>query len=231
MVKQRILIVDDEPKIVRILAANLKSAGYETHSAPNGKEALRLLELTDPDLVILDVMMPEMDGFAVLERMRGFSETPVILLTARDQSEDKVRGLNMGADDYLTKPFAIDEVFARVGAVLRRTGRRALQSAAPRIENGAVCLDLREGRVTAGSEEIRFTGTEYRLFVLLMQNLGKIMTHEYLLEEIWGAEYIGEIEYLRVAIARIRRKLRNCGAADGYIRTYSGIGYLIEKIS
>ena len=228
MRKKHLLIVDDEAKIVRILAANLQSVGYETTGASGGKEALHILERTDPDLVLLDIMMPEMDGFAVLEKIRSFSSVPVILLTARSQSEDKVRGLNMGADDYLTKPFAIEEVFARVKAVLRRTASHAV-AAAPRITVGTVCLDLAENRVFACGQEVRLTGTEFRLFTLLMQQAGRVLTHEYLLEEIWGPEYVGDIEYLRVAIARIRAKLRRAGAPEGCIRTYSGVGYAVEK--
>lgn len=228
MTKQCVFIVDDEPKIVRILSANLKSIGYEVHGFSSGKDALNAVDLHDPDLILLDVMMPGMDGFQALERLRQFSDAPVIMLTARDRSEDKVRGLNMGADDYLTKPFSIEEIFARVKAVLRRTEKREFyQKPAVRIGNGPVRLDLNEARVLARGEEVRLTGTEYKLFALLMRNLDKVMTHEQLLRAVWGEPYISDIEYLRVAIARIRRKLRK-RRVDDYIQTYSGIGYLIK---
>lgn len=231
MNKQRIFIVDDEPKIVRILTANLKSIGYEINGYCNGKEAIKAIDLCNPDLIILDIMMPGMDGFTVLKTIRQFSNVPVIILTACEQSEEKVQGLNMGADDYLTKPFSIEEVFARVKAVLRRTSKNELYlKSSAKIVNGCVHLHLDEARVIANDKEIRFTGTEYKLFVLLMQNLNKVMTHEQLLEAVWGEAYINDIDYLRVAIARIRQKLRKCNISDDYIKTYSGIGYLIKKI-
>lgn len=232
MHKQRIFIVDDEPKIVRILTANLKSIGYEVNGYSSGKEALAAIDLFNPDLILLDLMMPEMDGFSVLEKIRCFSEVPVIILTARDQSEDKVQGLNMGADDYLTKPFSIDEVFARVNAVLRRTAKQALyQKPTAKIVNGAVELDLAQTRILVKGQEVRFTGTEYKLFALLMQHMDKVMTHEQLLQAVWGAEYSNDVDYLRVAIARIRQKLRKYQAEEDYIKTYVGIGYLVKRIN
>lgn len=233
MKKQRIFIVDDEPKIVRLLSANLRSIGYEVHGFTNGEEALKQVDMIDPELILLDLMMPQIDGFAVLERLRAFSDVPVIIVTARDQGDDKVRGLNLGADDYLTKPFALDEVFARVKAVLRRSGRGSagtVRAASVEIKNGPVTVNQAQCRVYVDGEEVRFTHTEYKLFVLLMQNLGKVVTHEFLLTEVWGPEYSGDIEYLRVAIARLRQKLKGADAEGKYIKTYPGIGYLIEKI-
>lgn len=231
MKKKRILIVDDEPKIVRILSANLKSIGFAVSGETCGEDALAAVDLYDPDLILLDIMMPRMDGFAALEKLRLFNDAPVIMLTARDRSEDKVRALNMGADDYLTKPFSIEEVFARVKAVLRRSEKYEFrQRPAAKIYNGAVSLFLDASRVLAGGEEIRFTSTEYKLFALLMQNLNMVMTHEQLLEAVWGPEYIGDIEYLRVAVARIRQKLKK-RRIENYITTYSGIGYSIKKIA
>ena len=229
MKKQRIFIIDDEAKIVRLLAANLKTLGYETNGFMSGSEALTQIDLLDPDLILLDVMMPGMDGFNVLEKLRSFSDIPVIILTARDQGDDKVRGLNLGADDYLTKPFSLEEVFARVRAVLRRsvrTGQAKTGAAEKKI--GDVIINLLQGRVWFNGQEIRLTQTEYKLFALLAQNIGKVLTHEFLLGEVWGPEYTHEIEYLRVAIARLRQKLKHATGEVEYIKTYSGIGYLIE---
>lgn len=230
MKKQQIFIIDDEPKIIRLLAANLKSIGFATQGYTRGSEALAEIDLLDPDLILLDIMMPVMDGFAVLERIRSFSNVPIIILTARDQCDDKVRGLNLGADDYLTKPFALDEVFARINAVLRRsTCNHAIKNSISEIENGPIKINMGQCRVWAEEVEIRLTNTEYKIFSLLMQNLGKVMTHEYLLREVWGYEYSDEIEYLRVAIARLRQKIKKVISHVEYIKTYSGIGYMIEN--
>lgn len=227
--KQRIFIIDDEAKIVRLLAANLKTLGYETNGFMSGSEALVQIDLLDPDLILLDVMMPGMDGFNVLEKLRSFSDVPVIILTARDQGDDKVRGLNLGADDYLTKPFSLEEVFARVRAVLRRTVRTSqAKMGAAEKKIGDVIINLLQGRVWFKGQEIRLTQTEYKLFALLAQNIGKVLTHEFLLGEVWGPEYTHEIEYLRVAIARLRQKLKHATGEAEYIKTYPGIGYLIE---
>jgi DNA-binding response OmpR family regulator len=230
MKKQQIFIVDDEPKIVRLLAANLKSIGFETNGYTQGSQAVKDIDLFDPDLILLDIMMPAMDGFAVLERIRSFSNVPVIILTARDQCDDKVHGLNLGADDYLTKPFALDEVFARIKAVLRRSMcNHSVKKSISEIENGSIKINIGQCRVWAEEVEIRLTNTEYKLFLLLMQNIGKVMTHEYLLSEVWGYEYSDQIEYLRVTIARLRQKIKKVSRNVEYIRTYSGIGYMIEN--
>ena len=230
MRKEQIFIVDDEPKIIRLLAANLKSIGYDTFGFTSGEEALKQIDLIDPDLILLDLMMPQLDGFAVLERLRAFSDVPVIIITARDQSNDKVRGLNLGADDYLTKPFALEEVFARVKAVLRRSARsNPGNRTVAELKNGPVTVNQAQCRVWNRDQEVRLTSIEYKLFVILMQNVSKVVTHEFLLTEVWGPEYSSEIEYLRVAIARLRQKLKGASADGKFIRTYPGIGYIIDK--
>ncbi|MGG1514748.1 response regulator transcription factor [Paenibacillus oryzisoli] len=227
---KRILIVDDEPKIIRFIAANLKSLQYETAACQSGAEALEQVDLFDPDLILLDLMMPGMDGFEVLRRLRSFSSVPVIMLTARSNSADKVQGLNLGADDYLTKPFSLDELFARVNAVLRRLdGRMPAPAAASELVVGPVTVQLAQRSVKVGGTLLKLTETEYNLFVLLLQNADKVMTHEQLLSEIWGSEYRDEVEYLRVTIARIRQKLKAHAGGQELIVTYPGVGYMAKQ--
>lgn len=230
MQKSKIIIIDDEPKILRFIAANLKSLGYDPHSFLNGLEALEKIDLLDPELILLDIMMPELDGFAFLKRLRTFSDVPVIILTARGNSTDKVQGLNMGADDYLTKPFSLEELFARVQAVLRRSARRLVNNySTSEIKNGEVIINLAQRRIWIGNKELKLTETEYGLFSLLMANVGKVLTHEQLLSEVWGSEYRDDIEYLRVAIARIRQKIKQADYKAGLIVTYPGVGYMIAN--
>jgi len=227
--KQKIMIVDDEPKIIRFVAANLKSLGYETLASQSGQEALEAIESFDPDLVLLDLMMPGMDGFEVLKRLRTYSSVPVIMLTARSNSSDKVQGLNLGADDYLTKPFSLDELFARVNAVLRRmNGRVTPLVQTNEIALGPVTVNLAQRRTWLNDTEIKFTETEYNLFALLLQHAGKVMTHEQLLSEVWGSEYRDEVEYLRVTIARIRQKIKSAAEGLDFIVTYPGVGYMAQ---
>lgn len=235
MNKKKIMIVDDEPKIVRFVAANLKSLDFETLTCQSGAEALEKAEAFDPDLILLDLMMPGMDGFDVLKRLRSYSGVPVIMLTARSNGADKVQGLNLGADDYLTKPFSLDELFARVNAVLRRMdGRMAPPAATSEITLGAVTANLAQRRIWLGEAEVKLTETEYNLFALLLQHAGKVMTHEQLLSEVWGSEYRDEVEYLRVTIARIRQKLKSSAEAQELasaelIVTYPGVGYMAKQ--
>ncbi|MZQ83987.1 response regulator [Paenibacillus sp. 5J-6] len=232
MNKKKIMIVDDEPKIVRFVAANLKSLDFETLTCQSGAEALEKAEEFDPDLILLDLMMPGMDGFDVLKRLRSYSSVPVIMLTARSNGADKVQGLNLGADDYLTKPFSLDELFARVNAVLRRMdGRMAPPVTTSEITLGPVTANLAQRRIWLGDTEVKFTETEYNLFALLLQHAGKVMTHEQLLSEVWGSEYRDEVEYLRVTIARIRQKIKSAaeGAAAELIVTYPGVGYMAKQ--
>lgn len=227
--RQKIMIVDDEPKIVRFVAANLKSLDFETLTCQSGTEALEKVDEFDPDLILLDLMMPGMDGFDVLKRLRTYSSVPVIMLTARSNSSDKVQGLNLGADDYLTKPFSLDELFARVNAVLRRMdGRMTTSVATSEISLGPVTVNLAQRRTWLNATEIKFTETEYNLFALLLQHAGKVMTHEQLLSEVWGSEYRDEVEYLRVTIARIRQKVKSIAEGLDLIVTYPGVGYMAQ---
>lgn len=226
--KYKIAIVDDEPKIVRFIKANLLSLGYKVETFSDGEQFLDHFDLHELDLVLLDIMMPNMDGFTVLERLRKFSNVPVIILTARSNSNDLVEGFELGADDYLTKPFSLEELFARVKAVLRRSSK--INQTAPEEKQlliGRIKINLAQKRVFVGEQEMHLTNTEYLILEQLAIHVDKIVSHEQILVTVWGAEYRDEVEYLRVAIARIRKKLKDAGCADisKIIRTYPGIGY------
>ncbi|MDQ0175401.1 response regulator transcription factor [Bacillus chungangensis] len=235
MRNQKICIVDDEPKILRFIAANLKSIGYEVNTVSSGEELFEKFDLISPDLILLDIMMPGHDGFYVLEELRKFSNVPVIMLTARSNPQDKVQGLNVGADDYLTKPFSLDELFARVNAVLRRTqpslaNQQMTQS--PIIKTGKLAIDIGSKRCWINNEEFKLTFTEYSILELLALNLDKVVQHETILSEVWGPQYRDDVEYLRVGIARIRRKINELlQNKEEYIITYPGLGYMLRSIS
>jgi len=233
MKKQRISVVDDEPKILRFVSANLKSIGYEVTTVGSGEELFDKFDLISPDLILLDIMMPGQDGFQVLEKLRKFSNVPVIMLTARSNPKDKVQGLNVGADDYLTKPFSLDELFARVNAVLRRSQANLVDTHlanSPVIHTGEFSIDLGSKRCWIHGGEIKLTPTEYSVMEILALNLDKIVPHKTLLSEVWGPQYQDDVEYLRVGIARIRRKIKELSRAkEEYIVTYPGLGYMLRS--
>jgi len=230
MRKHKIIVIDDEAKILRFVAANLKSLGYDVHAFVRATEALEQLDIISPDLVLLDITMPDLDGFQVLKRIRSFSDVPVIMLTARDNATDKVLGLNSGADDYLTKPFSLEELFARVKAVLRRYDKLPLSSSTSEIQNGPLRLNMAQRRLWINHAEVKLTDTEYKLFSLLMLNMNKVVSHEQLLSTVWGTEYRDEVEYLRVTLVRIRQKLKAAGQDSGFIVNYPGVGYMASAI-
>ncbi|HEV8192136.1 MAG TPA: response regulator transcription factor [Ktedonobacterales bacterium] len=228
--KTTILSADDDPQLLRLVTRNLQLEGYEVLAASDGQQALEFIEAHMPDLLLLDVMMPKLDGFAVLARVREFASTPVIMLTARGQDQDKIRGLDLGADDYLTKPFSIDELLARVRAVLRRSQLQASDTAhgaASRLTLGEMTIDLAQHLVTLRGEEIQLTPIEYRLLAYMAQNAGRVLTQDLLLEHVWGAEYVGESHLLQVNVNRLRHKIESDVAHPKYIQTKPGIGYLL----
>lgn len=235
MTKQMIYVVDDEAKILRFISANLKSVGYDVTTAKSGEELLEKFDLISPELILLDIMMPGFDGFYVLEELRKFSDVPVIMLTARSNPQDKVQGLNVGADDYLTKPFSLDELFARVKAVLRRSQPSLAEqhtSESSSIYTGEMEINVGSKRCWVGTEEFKLTQTEYAIMEILALNLDKVVPHETLLTEVWGSQYRDEVEYLRVGIARIRSKLKKqLNHQEEYIITYPGLGYMLKSIS
>jgi DNA-binding response OmpR family regulator len=230
--KTTILVADDDPQLLRLVTRNLQMEGYDILSAGDGEQALELIESRTPDLVLLDIMMPKLDGFSVCARVREFSAVPIILLTARGQDQDKVRGLDLGADDYLTKPFNVDELLARVRAVLRRGQYQASDRALGPISRatiGELTVDYAQHLVQVAGEEIALTPIEYRLVAYLAQNAGRVVTQDLLLEHVWGAEYVGESHMLQVNINRLRRKLEPDPAKPRYILTKVGVGYLMPS--
>lgn len=223
--RYRILIVDDEPRMIRFIQMNLELEGYEVIQARNGFEALNQVRDTLPDLVILDVMMPDMDGFETLRLLREISQVPVIMLTVKADEEDKVKGLELGADDYVTKPFGPRELSSRVKAVLRRTEMPApVEKSVLRIDD-YLQIDFDRRLVIAGGQEIKLRPTEYRLLYHLVNNAGRIMTHEQLLSKAWGYEYREESHYLRLYITYLRQKIEPDPANPRYIFTERGVGY------
>src|SRR6266568_4509174 len=228
--KVTILTADDDPQLLRLIARNLELEDYQVLTATDGQQALELIEARSPDLVLLDVMMPKMDGFTVCQRVREFSLVPIIIITAHGQDQDKVRGLDLGADDYLTKPFSVDELLARVRAVLRRAQFSANEHAhvlRTTITIGDLAVDYAQHLVTMAGQEVPLTPIEYRLLAYLAQNAGRVVTQDLLLEHVWGSEYLGESHMLQVNINRLRRKIEADPTHPRYILTKVGIGYLL----
>ncbi len=226
MAGEHILVVDDEPRYLRVIRFNLEAGGYRVTCATTGENALALLWKHDPDLVVLDIMLPGLDGFEVCRRMRELSATPIIMLTAKGAAEDKVTGLRLGADDYVTKPFSPRELLARVEAVLRRAHLAEAPPRQPTFTVGDLQIDFLGQRVLAGGREVRLSPTEYRLLACLAVSAGVVLTRDQLLEKVWGPGYRGEHELLRVTLWRLRHKLEDDPSSPRYILTRPGVGYL-----
>ncbi len=222
------LIIDDDVRMLRMMQRILELEGYHVRTASDGKAALDVFDEEDPDLVLLDIVMPGMDGYAVCQNIREFSQVPIIMVTAKDNSEEKVEGLDTGADDYVTKPFSASELTARVRAVLRRT-KLWDERPEPSFHSGDLVIDFARRRVTLGSQEVNLTATEYRILSFLARNVDRIVTPDQILERVWDREYIGETHLLRVNIARLRQKLRDNPKNPRYIMTRSGIGYMMRQ--
>lgn len=228
MQKRLILVADDDAPILRLVRTKLQTDGYRVVTATNGQEALDVFENEQPDLVVLDIMMPVMDGLETLRHIRESSQVPVLLLTARTAGRDKVRSLDMGADDYVTKPFDPDELSARVAAILRRT-TLAAQPESQVLTYPNVTIELTNRRVLVHGEEVQFSKTEWEVLSLLAANAGRVMTHGEMLAKIWGPEFRDETYYLRTWISRIRKKLQDTQDDTPLIRTFPGIGYRLES--
>jgi two-component system KDP operon response regulator KdpE len=223
--KKLILVVDDEPRMIQFIRMNLELEGYRLTQASNGLEALNKTRDELPDLVILDVMMPELDGFETLKLLREVSSVPVIMLTVKADEEDKVKGLGLGADDYVTKPFSPRELAQRVKAVLRRTETPApVEKSILRLDD-YLQIDLNRRLVIAGGKEVKLRPTEYRLLYHFINNPGWVLTHEQLLSKVWGYEYREESQYLRLYITYLRQKIEPDPAHPRYILTERGVGY------
>jgi DNA-binding response OmpR family regulator len=227
---KKILIVDDEPRYLRLLEANLRTEGYEVVTAQDGLQALEAFSSQVIDLVLLDVMMPRMDGFAATQRIREFSNVPIIILTAKGEEQDRVRGLDLGADDYMVKPFSATELLARVRAVLRRAQIQMEPGQARFFTHGGLKIDFARAEVSVSDAPLSLSATEYRLLLQFAHNIGKIMTSEELLSSVWGPEYKSEKEILWVSIARLRQKLEEDAHSPKHIVTRSGLGYLMPPL-
>lgn len=223
----RILVVDDEPQIVRVLRAALQSNGYEIFTAPNGAEALQVFLDANPALVITDLVMPEMDGVELTREIRQRALTPIIVVSVRSQEQEKIRALDEGADDYITKPFAIQELLARVRVQLRRTAERETEAdyARPVITVGDFEINVEQHKVRLRGEEVRLTPKEFDLLVTFARNPERVLTHKVLLKAIWGPSGIHQPEGLRVLVGQLRRKIEQGGGAPQYIETEPWIGY------
>jgi two-component system KDP operon response regulator KdpE len=223
----RILVVDDEPDVIESvrLGFTLQWREVDVLGVADGESALDVVEAERPDIVLLDIGLPGLDGFEVLRRIREFSDVPVVMLSARDDAMDKVKGLELGADDYVTKPFNHLELMARVKAVLRRHDMPAPASRAPSFVSGELEMDFARQEVRLGGERLDLTPTEYNLLYHLVRNAGHVMTHATLLAKVWGREYVDEVDYVRVYIRRLRDKLGDDPDAPRFIRTERGLGY------
>jgi two-component system response regulator VicR len=227
MAGERILAVDDEPRYLEIIRFNLETAGYRVACAASGEEALEQLVGDDADLIVLDVMLPGIDGFEVCRRVREQSSCPIIMLTAKGAEEDKVRGLRLGADDYVTKPFSAQELLARVEAVLRRA-RPSDEGRGPApVSIGDLRIDPQRKQVTVAGADVRLSPTEYRLLLCLAENAGTLLGRDELLTQVWGQPYRGEDEILRVTLWRLRQKLGDDPSQPRYIVTRPGLGYML----
>jgi two-component system KDP operon response regulator KdpE len=224
-----ILIIDDEPKIIKFVEASLSLAGYNILTALTGNEAKIMIGSSLPDLIILDLGLPDVDGFEILEELRSYSTVPIIILTARDNESDKVRGLELGADDYLTKPFGTQELKARIEAVLRRVRWSPQPSDMIEFQRYNLFVDFQRRRVTVSDEIVHLTPTEYDLLRVLIQNSGHVLTHGDLLSRVWGDEYRNDLAILRVNISRLRQKLEEDPRQPRYIVTVPGVGYTLPS--
>jgi two-component system KDP operon response regulator KdpE len=231
-VAKKILVVDDAPVFGRLVERVLSQKGYEVLNANNGEEGLRLLFDQRPDVVLLDVVMPGMDGWQTCKRIRDISDVPIIMLTAHEKDEeDIVRGLDCGADEYLAKPVGGEELVARVRAVMRRAGLPFSQGEERGItfSDGFLTVDIAQRQVSTNGKRVRLTPIEFRLLALLLQNAGHILTHEQLLEKVWGWEYTNDLDYVRIYIWHLRQKIEPDPAQPKYIITEPGVGYCFRK--
>jgi two-component system, OmpR family, KDP operon response regulator KdpE len=223
----RVLVVDDEQPILRAMAVNLRARGYEVDVAATGEEALTVASRHHPDVVVLDLGLPGIGGIDVIRGMRGWSSVPIIILSARDDRGNKVAALDAGADDYVTKPFDMEELLARLRAALRRGSAPAEE--APIVETDDFTVDLRAKRVREADGEIRLTPTEWHIVETLVRNAGRLVTARQLLEEVWGPQYADESGYIRVHLAHLRRKLEPNPSQPRYFLTEPGMGYRFES--
>jgi two-component system KDP operon response regulator KdpE len=227
MEKRRLLVVDDDPRLIHLVQEVLTAAGYEVLVCITGEQAINTIALEQPDLVLLDIMLKEMDGYQVARRVREFSDVPIIMLTAKVTETDMLVGFDAGADDYITKPFSSKELLARVRTVLKRTLRTVPPSTDSKIECDDLSIDLARRRVTIAGNEVHLTETEYDLLYQLATHLNQVLLHEQLLTEVWGPEYRDDVDYLRSYIHYLRKKLERDPANPEMIVNIQGVGYML----
>ncbi|HKB66281.1 MAG TPA: response regulator transcription factor [Pyrinomonadaceae bacterium] len=224
--KPRILVVDDEPQLTRVLRTGLKSHGYDVRTAADGLSGLETFNDWHPDLVITDLAMPNMNGLELCRKIRAVSPAPIIVLSAKGEEKTKVEALDIGADDFVTKPFGIDELLARIRAALRRALTPVVNDAEPTVlQEGDFRVDLESRSVTVSGREIRLTPKEFDLLIYLMKHAGKVLTHRRLLAALWGGNYVEQNEYLRVFVGNLRKKIETDATSPRYILTEPWIGY------
>lgn len=220
--RNRVLVIDDEPQIRRFLRVSLVAHGYEVEEASSGREGIKQTTTCKPDLVLVDLGLPDMDGKQVVRELREWTQVPIIVLTVREQEDEKIAALDAGADDYVTKPFGVGELMARIRVSLRRALGTESE---PTITCGELTVDLNFRRVTIRNEEVKLTPTEYDVLKVLIQHAGRVLTHKQLLKAVWGNEYGEDTHYVRVYIGQLRRKIEDDPARPRYIITESGVGY------
>lgn len=223
----KILVIEDEEDVVHLLTLRFEQEGYEVISACNGVEGLRVLQQEHPNLVVLDVMMPRMNGWETCKRIRQYSDVPIIMLTALGQETDKVRGLELGADDYVTKPFSLAELVARVRAALRRGKQPLAANVTVQIDDRLI-VDRAQRQVVVDGRKMELSPTEFRILDCFLDNLGRILTHQSLLTQVWGWEYLDETDYLKVYIHHLRKKIEENPSKPRYIVTERGLGYRFQ---
>ncbi len=224
----KVLVVDDEPQILRALRINLRARGYDVEVAADGAEALRVAATLQPELVVLDLGLPDLDGLDVIHGLRGWTAVPIIVLSGRSGSSDKVAALDAGADDYVTKPFGVDELLARIRSVTRRAAGQASAPATVTIGRWQIQVADRLVCSSGGTEQVRLTPTEWRLLEILVQNPGKLVSQRQLLQEVWGPQYGSETNYLRQYMAQLRRKLEDDPSHPRHLLTEPGMGYRLH---
>ncbi|KUN16816.1 two-component system response regulator [Streptomyces antibioticus] len=224
----RVLVVEDDPQLVRALVINMRARRYGVDAAPDGATALRLAAARQPDVVMLDLGLPDMDGIEVIRALRGWSRVPILVLSARLGSAEKVAALDAGADDYVTKPFSMDELMARLRAAVRRTEESVPAAGTIRVETAGFTIDLLAKRVVRDGRDVRLTPTEWQLLEILVARPGHLVTQQHLLREVWGVSRSNRTNYLRVYMAQLRRKLEADPAHPRHLITEAGMGYRFE---
>ncbi len=230
MNKPTILIVEDDPPIRNLMATTLKTQGYKYFSAENGKAALMQAASHSPDIVLLDLGLPDLDGVEVIRGIRSWSQMPIIVISARSEDTDKIEALDAGADDYLTKPFSVEELLARLRTTQRRLQYIQTSAPEPVFRNGPLVIDYAAGCASLGGEELRLTPMEYKLLCLLGRNVGKVLTHTYITQKIWGSTMDSDLASLRVFMATLRKKLEAGKDSPQSIQTHVGVGYRMLKV-